>query len=153
MALSQPKDGFEAGAVLGGKYRVLRTLGEGGMAVVLEAEHLKLGHKVALKVLREDYVSNPDIVARFEREGRALSKLRSRNVVRVYDVDVTPSGAPFLVMESLEGTDLDAELAARGPLPVGEAVGYVLQACAAMGEAHAQGIDHGTLSPGQVGGP
>ena len=117
------------------------------MAVVLEAEHIKLGHKVALKVLHAALAGEPSVVSRFEREGRALSKLRSPNVVRVFDVDATPAGAPFLVMEYLEGGDLEMELRRRGALPIGEAVGYALQACAAMQEAHERGIVHRDLKP------
>jgi len=140
-------DVFEPGDVLGGKYRVVRALGEGGMAVVLEAVHIKLGHKVALKVMRERLAKNDAVVSRFEREGRALSKLRSANVVRVFDVDATPAGAPFLVMEYLEGGDVEVELRRRGALPIGEAIAYVLQACGAMQEAHALGIVHRDLKP------
>ena len=135
------------GVVLGGKYRILRPLGEGGMAVVFQAEHVKLGHHVAVKVLRPGLEHDASIAARFEREGRALSRLKSRHVVRVFDVDTTPSGAPILVMEYLEGRDLDAELRARGPLPIGEAVGIVLQACEAMQEAHDHGLVHRDLKP------
>jgi tRNA A-37 threonylcarbamoyl transferase component Bud32 len=141
---------FGADVLLGGKYRVLRTLGEGGMAIVVEAEHVKLGHRVAIKVLAKELAAHPDVVARFEREGRALSKLRSKNVVRVFDVDVTPGGCPFLVMESLTGSDLDAELQRRGPLPIVEAVGYLLQACTAIAEAHALGIVHRDLKPSNL---
>jgi serine/threonine protein kinase len=140
-------DVFAPGEVFGGKYRVVRTLGEGGMAVVLEATHIKLGHKVALKVLREGLATNESIVARFEREGRALGKIRSPNCVRVFDVDTAPTGLPFLVMEYLEGVDMEVELRHRGALPIGEAVGYVIQACGAMLEAHALGIVHRDLKP------
>jgi serine/threonine-protein kinase len=142
-----PSDAFPPGEILAGKYRVLRSLGEGGMAVVLEAVHLRLGHKVALKVLRGALATDPSVVSRFEREGRALSKLKNPNVVRVFDVDATPSGAPFLVMEYLEGADLATELHRRGVLPVSEAVGYVLQACGALQDAHALGIVHRDIKP------
>jgi len=101
---------FDLEVLVAGKYRVVRTLGEGGMALVLEAEHVKLGHRVAIKVLAMELATDPGVVARFEREGRALSKLTHKNVVRVFDVDVTPAGCPFLVMESLAGSDLDSEL-------------------------------------------
>jgi serine/threonine-protein kinase len=141
------EDVYKAGDLLGGKYRVVRPLGEGGMAVVLEAVHERLGHKVALKLLRAALASHQSVVARFEREGRALSKLRNANVVRVFDVDATPAGIPFLVMEYLDGEDLESELRRRGPLPIAEAVHYVLQACTAMQEAHAAGLVHRDLKP------
>jgi serine/threonine protein kinase len=138
------------GSELAKKYRVGRLLGEGGMATVFEGEHMRLGQKVAIKVLHEDLASNVELIARFEREGRALSKLKSRHVVRVFDVDEAPNGVPFLVMERLEGTDLAEELGARGALPIAEAVGYVMQACSAMEEAHAVGIVHRDLKPSNL---
>ena len=138
------------GSELAKKYRVGRLLGEGGMATVFEGEHMRLGQKVAIKVLHEDLVSNVELIARFEREGRALSKLKSRHVVRVFDVDEAPNGVPFLVMERLEGTDLAEEIGARGALPIAEAVGYVMQACSAMEEAHAVGIVHRDLKPANL---
>jgi serine/threonine-protein kinase len=139
-----------AEGVLLGKYRLLRRMGAGGMAVVFEAVHTRLAQRVAIKVLRDEHAADPVLVERFEREGRAIGKLRSRHVVRVLDVDATPAGAPYLVMELLEGTDLSDELARRGPLPVGEAVGYVLQACSALAEAHAQGIIHRDIKPSNL---
>ncbi|MDB5212134.1 MAG: Serine/threonine-protein kinase pkn3, partial [Myxococcaceae bacterium] len=138
------------GSELAKKYRVGKLLGEGGMATVFEGEHMRLGQKVAIKVLHEELRDNAELIARFEREGRALSKLKSQHVVRVFDVDETPNGVPFLVMERLEGSDLDQEIAARGALPIAEAVGYVMQACSAMEEAHAVGIVHRDLKPSNL---
>jgi serine/threonine-protein kinase len=139
-----------AEGVLLGKYRLLRRMGEGGMAVVFEAEHTRLLHRVAIKVLRDEHAQNRVLVERFEREGRAVGKLKSRHTVRVLDVDSTPSGAPYLVMEFLDGIDLAAELARRGPLPIGDAVGYVRQACWALSEAHALGIIHRDIKPSNL---
>ena len=139
----------EPGDVLG-KYRLLRVMGEGGMAVVFEAEHTKLGQKAAIKVLRAELAADPTLVERFEREGRAISKLKSRNVVRVLDVDETPTGAPYLVMELLDGWDLEDEIGRRGALPIGDAVGYLVQACQALAEAHAQGIVHRDIKPSNL---
>lgn len=138
-----------AGAVLG-KYRLLRVMGEGGMAIVFEAEHTKLGQKAAVKVLRAELAVDPVLVERFEREGRAISKLKSRNVVRVLDVDETPSGVPYLVMEMLDGWDLEEEVHRRGALPVGEAVHYMLQACNALSEAHQRGLVHRDIKPSNL---
>ncbi len=140
-------EGLEPGVVVAGKYRIVRVLGEGGMAVVFLAEHLKLGHLVAIKVLRRELASDAGVVERFEREGRALCKLKSRNVVRAFDVDVTPSGAPLLVMEYLEGRDAEEELRRVGTLPVAEVVSWIVQACGAIQEAHDAGIVHRDLKP------
>lgn len=136
-----------AGDVLAGKYTIVRAIGEGGMGVVYEARHTRLNQRVAIKVLREAERKIDEFVARFEREARAAARLKSRNVTRVHDVDVLSDGTPFMVMEYLDGVDLDAELAERGRLPADEAVGYMLQACSAVAEAHALGIIHRDLKP------
>jgi serine/threonine-protein kinase len=120
------------------------------MSLVFEAEHTRLGQRAAIKVLREEHARNPALVERFEREGRAISRLKSPHVVRVIDVDSTPAGAPYLVMELLEGSDLSGELAHRGPFPVAEAVEYVVQACRALAEAHHRGIIHRDIKPANL---
>jgi serine/threonine-protein kinase len=142
--------GLREGAVLAGKYRVDRLLGAGAMGVVVAATHVLLGSTVAIKVLRPEYASRPNARGRFLREARAASRLRGEHVARVYDVGESDEGAPFMVMERLEGTDLEAHLGAEGPLPVGLAVGLVLQACEALAEAHALGFIHRDLKPSNL---
>lgn len=142
--------GIAPGDVIGDKYRVERLIGAGGMGAVLEAYHLQLEERVALKVLRPELVSIPQAKARFEREARAAFKIRSEHVVRVIDVSVLPSGSPFMVLEYLDGHDLSSELAARGCLPVTDAVEYVLQAAEAIAEGHRHGIVHRDLKPDNV---
>jgi serine/threonine-protein kinase len=138
------------GELLGGKYKLVRLIGEGGMASVFEASHQRLEQRVAIKILAPEFCRDAELVARFEREARAVSGLRSRHAVRVLDVDATPEGLPYIVMDLLLGRDLDDELKARGRLPVDEAVGYVLQVCAAMIEAHQLGIIHRDLKPANL---
>jgi serine/threonine-protein kinase len=138
------------GAVIGGKYRVERVLGQGGMGVVVAARHAQLGHEVAIKLLLPEVLGVGDAVERFLREARAVVRLRSEHVVRVFDVDTLPGGAPYVVMELLAGRDLADVVAARGPLPVAEAVDYLLQACVAVAEAHAAGIVHRDLKPANL---
>jgi len=140
----------QIGQTLGGKYQIVRLLGEGGMAFVYEAAHQRLQQRVAIKVLTPEFARDPELVSRFEREARAVARLRTRHVARVMDVDTTPEGIPYIVMEFLEGRDLDAELAARTKLPLGEAIDYVLQACAGMLEAHGMGIVHRDLKPANL---
>lgn len=137
------------GTVLGGKYRIERVIGEGGMGAVYEAVHTRLGQRVAIKMLLPELVAVPELVGRFEREAKAAARLRHRNSARVIDVDVTEAGVPYMVMELLVGHDLEAELA-KGLLPIGEAVHYVMQACAAMSEAHQLGIVHRDLKPSNL---
>src|SRR5882757_10055574 len=99
---------FHPGDRLGEKYAISRVLGTGGMAIVYEAVHVRLGQRVALKMLLPELAEREDIVARFEREGRAAARLRSPHVARVFDVDVLADGTPYMVMEFLEGRDLAA---------------------------------------------
>ncbi|HEY2365669.1 MAG TPA: serine/threonine-protein kinase, partial [Polyangiaceae bacterium] len=133
--------------MLGGKYRVSRVVGEGGMGVVVEATHVQLDERVALKFLRPEMLAMPDVVARFDREARAAVKLKSDHVARVMDVGKTQAGVPYMVMEFLDGKDLGETLAEQGPLPVSQAVEYIIQACEGIGEAHARGIVHRDVKP------
>lgn len=135
------------GDVLGGKYRIDGELGAGGMGVVLSATHLELDAPVAIKVMRDELARNEEIVGRMLFEARAVAKLKSSHVVRVLDVARLDSGAPYIVMERLEGRDLSKVLVERGPLPVEETVDYVLEACQCLMEAHALGIVHRDLKP------
>ena len=130
----------EPGETVGGKYRVVRRIGEGGMGVVFEAVHKRINQRVALKMLLPDVLIIPDVVSRFEREARAAGQLRSENAARVVDVDISEGGIPYMVMEYLDGQDLSKVLEARTQLPIAESVDYVLQTCNAMAEAHQLGI-------------
>src|SRR5579883_3298991 len=138
------------GEVIGGKYRLGRLRGEGGMGVVFEATHVRLGHAVAIKFLLPDVLALPDAVARFEREARTSGRIHGPHVVHVIDVDSDELGRPYMVMELLRGRDLEAELKSRGALPVAEAVDWVLQTCAAVADAHAAGIVHRDLKPSNL---
>jgi serine/threonine-protein kinase len=138
------------GDVLVGRYRVEEVLGMGAMGIVVRATHLVLGHRVALKFMLAGKGPQDEQHARFLREARASVTLKSAHVARVSDVGTLENGAPYMVMEFLEGRDLDAVLQARGPLPVAEAVVYVLQACEAIAEAHAAGIIHRDIKPANL---
>ena len=139
------------GDVIGGKYRVEAEIGSGGMGVVLSVKHLAMGHRLAIKVLRlEDKSEEQGAVARFVREARAAARIESDHVVRVTDVAALPDGTPYMVMEYLEGEDLRELLRRRRQLPIDEAVGYVLQACEGLAEAHAAGVIHRDLKPSNL---
>jgi serine/threonine protein kinase len=135
--------------ILDGKYRILRKLGEGGMGEVLHAMHLELDHEVAIKLLRSELAGDPSSVERFVREARAAARIVSPHVVRILDVARTDDGAPYIVMEYLEGEDLSHRVE-RGPVPVEEAIDYILQACVAIGEAHRVGVIHRDLKPANL---
>lgn len=141
--------GVRPGDVVAGKFRVERVLGEGGMGYVVSARHLQLGQVVALKFMRDE-ICTPDYRTRFMREARNTVRLKSKHVSRVLDVGALEGGAPYIVMEYLEGTDLSALLHSRGPFPVHEACEFVLQACEALAEAHGYGIVHRDLKPANL---
>lgn len=138
--------GLRPGRTIAGKYLIEHVIAEGGQGTVIAAVHLPLKQRVAIKIphLGEDNRAEP--VARLFREARAVFRMQSEHVARVVDVDLV-DGAPFIVMEYLDGFDLKALLARRGPLPVPEAVGLLLQACDAVNEAHDLGIIHRDLKP------
>jgi serine/threonine protein kinase len=141
--------GIRPGDVIAGKFRVERVLGEGGMGYVVSARHLQLGQMVALKFMREE-ICTPDYKSRFLREARNTVRLKSKHVSRVLDVGALDGGAPYMVMEYLEGTDLSDLLHKKGPIPPHEACEYVLQACEAIAEAHGFGIVHRDLKPANL---
>jgi serine/threonine-protein kinase len=137
----------ELGSRFAEKYVIEAQLGEGAAGIVLSATHTELRQLVAIKLLRH---AAPVAAERMIREARAALALHSEHVVRVMDVGRDRAGRVYIVMEQLEGTDLASLLAARGPLPVAEAVDYVLQACAGIAEAHASGIVHRDLKPSNL---
>jgi serine/threonine protein kinase len=148
--MAQMADGVQAGDVLAGKYRVERVLGAGAMGVVVQAHHLGLEKKVAIKFLLPDMAGNEEAVARFAREARAASRITNEHVTHVLDVGTLETGAPYMVMEFLDGTDLHKWVRERGPLSVEEAVDFVVQACEAIAEAHEMGIVHRDLKPANL---
>jgi serine/threonine protein kinase len=145
-----PTAPVQPGDLLAGKYRVQAILGQGAMGVVVAAIHEHLNQKVALKFLLPDALKSEDAVARFTREARAMVKIQSEHIARVIDVGALEDGAPYTVMEFLQGRDLCAVLEDSGPLSTELAVDYVLQACEAIAEAHAAGIIHRDLKPANL---
>lgn len=138
------------GGVVADRYRIVRSMATGGMGEVYEAEHDELRVRVALKVLQREQAAIPEAVERFLREARAAASLGSEHVAKVFDVGRTADGAPYLAMELLEGDDLERVLEKRGPLPVHEAVTYIVEALQALVEAHARGIVHRDLKPSNL---
>ncbi|WP_437579587.1 protein kinase domain-containing protein [Sorangium sp. So ce887] len=138
------------GDIIGGKYRVERVLGRGGMGLVVSAHHISLRHRVALKFLLPEGHTTPGAIERFLREAQAAAAIASEHIARVIDVGQTDEELPYFVMEYLNGIDLEALVETRGPLPVEQAVSYVIEACEALAEAHALGIVHRDLKPGNL---
>jgi serine/threonine-protein kinase len=136
--------------MVGGKYRVGRTIGRGGMGVIVEATHVELGTTVAIKVLKADYTEKPEVAERFLREARAAAQLKGEHICRVHDFGRLEDGAPYMVMELLEGRDLGTLVDLHGPLPVPLVAHYVVQTCEGIAEPHARGLVHRDLKPGNL---
>jgi len=140
-----------------GSYRLVRLLGEGGMGEVWEAEHSLLDMRAAVKVIRSDSddgdSEDPDQrvrLARFEREARSTARLESPHTIRVHDFGVTEEGEFYFAMELLRGLDLDELVKRFGPLPASRTIEILLQVCESLGEAHAQGLVHRDVKPGNL---
>jgi serine/threonine-protein kinase len=139
------------GTTVGDTFSIVREIGEGGMARVYEARHVRLQNKrFAVKVLHHMYAQQPNVVARFQREAEASSGIGHPNVVDVYDVGTTPDGRPFLVSEYLEGKDFASLLEERERIDSGVAVHVVRQVCRALAAAHARGVVHRDVKPENV---
>ncbi len=132
-----------------GSYVLLARIGEGGMGEVFKARHQRLGHIVALKVLRKNRLSNPAAVQRFEREVMAASRITHPNLVRALDAGES-DGRLFLVMEYIEGIDLHRLVKNAGPLSVGEACDYARQVAHGLAACHAQGLVHRDIKPSNL---
>ncbi len=138
------------GTVLGRTYKLSRPLGQGGMARLYEAEHLRVNARFAVKIIHDELAREPSLLARFEREAHAAGRIRSEHVVRLIDVLRTQDDRPCIVSELLEGEDLQARLDRVGKLPVAEAIPIARQICRGVAAAHAAGIVHRDLKPSNV---
>jgi serine/threonine-protein kinase len=139
--------GDRSGQVMLGKYRVERLIGRGGMGEVYEARHTVVGRRFAIKFLKQGLTGGKDAHARFLREAQAAGALDNEHIAAVVDFDLAADGAPFLVMEYLNGESLAAALRREGVLPVRRVLGILLQACDGLAAAHAAGIVHRDLKP------
>lgn len=135
--------------VLGGRYRLLAPLGEGGMARVYRARDLRLNREVAVKILHDDLTRDPGFLSRFEREAQVVAGLAHPNIVPVYDVG-DEDGAPYIVMEYIRGRTLKETLEAGGPLGAERAVAIMLPVLDALGYAHRQGLIHRDVKPHNI---
>src|ERR1041384_7204900 len=140
---------MQQGDVIAGKYRVDRILGQGGMGTVVAATNLLIDQPVALKFLLPELLHDAAVVERLLREARSSARLRSEHVCLVYDVG-HDNGAPFIVMELLDGRDLSSMVSTRTVLPVPLVTDYILQAAVGLAEAHALGIVHRALKPANL---
>ena len=132
-----------------GNYVVVDKLGEGGMGVVFKAHHRRMKRTVALKVLPGEFTNSPDALARFHREVEAAAKLTHPHIAAAYDAD-DANGVHFLVMEYVDGANLSQTVKAVGPLPLGQALNYVLQTARGLNHAHLRGVVHRDIKPGNL---
>lgn len=140
-------DSLRVGTELDGRFRLTRKLGRGGMGQVYEAIDVRLGRRVAVKLLRSTHGALTQLKKRFEREARAVAQVQHENVVTVFDFGVAPNQEPFLVMEYLEGNDLRALLNNQGQLTAPRAARLMHDACLGLAAAHARGVIHRDLKP------
>jgi len=135
------------GTVVANRYKLLHRIGEGAMGWVFVGEHVEIGKKVAVKVLRPSLCRLPEAVSRFRREARAATQIGSRHIVDVTDFGTTDTGAAFFVMEHLEGEDLSTTLKKEKFLPWPRVLHVLEQLCEALQAAHDQGIIHRDVKP------
>jgi serine/threonine-protein kinase len=138
------------GTVLGDAYEVTRLIGQGGMGAVYEGVQRRLGKRVAIKVMDRNLAANTEALARFRREIDVTAKLAHPNIVQISDFGAAPTGEPYLVMEYLDGEDLERRLARVDRVSFAAAVAIVNQLASALAVTHAEGIVHRDLKPANV---
>ncbi len=141
---------FTPGEVVGGRYRIERIIAEGGMGIIVAAHHLELEERVAIKFLKEEFASKPEIVGRFAREAKAAARIKCEYTPTVFDVGISQERGPYIVMEHLEGEDLELVLETTGRLPFVRAAELIMQAGEAIAVAHANGIIHRDIKPANL---
>ena len=139
----------QIGTVLTGRYRLIELLGQGGMATIYRANDAQLGRDVAVKLLRPEYGRDPDFGERFRHEAKAAASLNDPNIVSVFDYGQDEAG-PYIVMELVDGEDLSTVIRRTGALPPRQAARIAAEVARALGAAHARGIVHRDVKPGNV---
>ena len=138
------------GTVLAERYRIVRKIGEGGMGEVFEAQHVYIDKRFAIKTLRPEITTNPDAVARFHQEARSASTIGHENIVEIDDFGRLPDGGVYLAMEFLDGISLGDRMKQKPPLPLGEALDYMMQVAQGLAAAHEKGIVHRDMKPENI---
>ena len=146
----RPQDPFIGRDILNGSFRILQKIGSGGMGAVYKAIELQNNRMVGVKILHPKLANRKDLVSRFGREARALSQLSHPNTVRVFLYGELEDGALYIIMELLEGKNLNQTVRSEGPFPVARALPILIQACGALDEAHKAGIIHRDLKPENI---
>jgi len=140
----------KVGQLVQGRYRIVRKLGEGGMGYVYEGKHELIGRRVAIKTLHGHFAQNPELIERFHREANSATSIGNEHIIEVTDFGFFDDGAPFIVMEFLDGVELGALLDREGTLPVSRVVHIMSQVCDALSAAHGRGIVHRDMKPENI---
>ena len=147
----RPKDPFIGREILGGEYQVLEKIGTGGMGSVYKASQPAMNRMVAIKILHPKLANRKDLTSRFRREARAMSQLSHPNTVKVFVYgEMEDDGSLYIVMEMLEGRNLNQTVRKDGPIPIERAIPILIQVCGALQEAHDLGIVHRDLKPENI---
>ncbi len=149
-AMSDANDQHLIGFTIGGKYAIRRVIGVGGFGAVYEGVHTEIGKRVAIKVISGALAHSGEVAARFRREARAASAVESEHIVHVFDVGQDPVAGLFMVMELLVGEDLAQRLERERRIPVDQATMVTSQIARALIRAHAAGVVHRDLKPGNI---
>ncbi len=139
----------DIGTILGGRYRLIELLGQGGMATIYRAHDAQLERDVAVKVLRPEYGRDPDFFARFRQEAQSAASLNHPGVVGVYDYGTDQAG-PYIVMELVDGEDLGSIIRRTGALPPRQAARLTAQIARSIAAAHERGFIHRDIKPSNV---
>jgi serine/threonine-protein kinase len=148
--MARPQDPFIGRDILDGQFQILQKVGSGGMGAVYKALQPSMNRMVGIKILHPKLANRKDLVSRFRREARAMSHLTHPNTVKVFLYGELDDGSLYIVMEFLEGKNLNQTVRAEGPFPVERALPILIQACGALDEAHKQGIIHRDLKPENI---
>src|SRR6187551_3094310 len=147
----RPKDPFIGREILGGEYLILEKIGTGGMGSVYKASQPAMKRMVAIKILHPKLANRKDLTSRFRREARAMSQLTHPNTVKVFVYgELEDDGSLYIVMEMLEGKNLNQAVRKDGPIPADRAIPILIQVCGALQEAHELGIVHRDLKPENI---
>jgi serine/threonine protein kinase len=147
---ARPNDPFIGREILEGQFRILQKIGTGGMGSVYKAEQPAMKRMVAIKILHPKLTNRQDLASRFRREARAMAQLTHPNTVKVFTYGELEDGSLYIVMEFLEGRNLNRAVKRDGPLPLERAVSILIQVCGALQEAHSMGIIHRDLKPENI---
>jgi serine/threonine-protein kinase len=147
----RPKDPFIGRDILDGQFQILQKIGTGGMGSVYRASQAAMNREVAIKILHPKLAGRKDLTSRFRREARAMSQLTHPNTVKVFMYgELEEDGSLYIVMEMLEGRNLNQRVRRGGPMPLGQAANVLIQVCGALDEAHRMGIVHRDLKPENI---